>query len=132
MPSAECGTASSKQQTANNAPTGLPACACNARLCNAVTAQPSGGFHGGQPTKAPWTHPVPDRGFTVNDSRNRTKFSRWLPRHIKRPTFPSRLPVVQLDYIYSRGLSPRTLMVPQGRVWARMSDHLPLIGEFAW
>ncbi len=55
-----------------------------------------------------------------------------LPRHIKRPTFPSRLPVVQLDYIYSRGLSPRTLLVPQGRVWARMSDHLPLIGEFAW
>ncbi|ARU06859.1 endonuclease [Comamonas serinivorans] len=55
-----------------------------------------------------------------------------LPRHLKRPTFPSRLPVVQLDHIYSRGLRPGSLMVPQGKVWARMSDHLPLIGEFSW
>ena len=55
-----------------------------------------------------------------------------VPRHIKRPTFPSRLPVVQLDYIYSRGLKPCSLQVPQGKVWARMSDHLPLIGDFAW
>jgi endonuclease/exonuclease/phosphatase family metal-dependent hydrolase len=55
-----------------------------------------------------------------------------LPRHLKRPTFPSRMPVVQLDYIYSRGLRPSNLLVPQGRAWARMSDHLPLIGEFSW
>lgn len=48
----------------------------------------------------------------------------------KAPTFPSRLPVVQLDYVYARGLTPLSLYVPRGRIWARMSDHLPLIAEF--
>jgi endonuclease/exonuclease/phosphatase family metal-dependent hydrolase len=45
-------------------------------------------------------------------------------------TFPSRLPVVQLDYVYARGLTPMSLHVPRGRIWGRMSDHLPLIAEF--
>jgi endonuclease/exonuclease/phosphatase family metal-dependent hydrolase len=46
-------------------------------------------------------------------------------------TFPARLPVVQLDYIYARGLKPLGVRVPRGRIWWRMSDHLPLIAEFA-
>jgi endonuclease/exonuclease/phosphatase family metal-dependent hydrolase len=45
-------------------------------------------------------------------------------------TFPSRLPLVQLDYIYARGLKPLGVQVPRGRIWWRMSDHLPLIAEF--
>lgn len=45
-------------------------------------------------------------------------------------TFPSRLPLVQLDHIYARGLVPVGLHVPRGRIWWRMSDHLPLIAEF--
>jgi endonuclease/exonuclease/phosphatase family metal-dependent hydrolase len=45
-------------------------------------------------------------------------------------TFPSRLPVVQLDYVYARGLTPLNSHVPRGRIWGRMSDHLPLIAEF--
>jgi endonuclease/exonuclease/phosphatase family metal-dependent hydrolase len=45
-------------------------------------------------------------------------------------TFPSRLPLVQLDHVYARGLIPLGLHVPQGRIWWRMSDHLPLIAEF--
>lgn len=45
-------------------------------------------------------------------------------------TFPSRLPVVQLDHVYARGLTPTSLQVPRGRIWGRMSDHLPLIAEF--
>ena len=47
------------------------------------------------------------------------------------PTFPSRLPLVQLDYVYARGLEPLGVHVPRGRIWGRMSDHLPLIAEFA-
>lgn len=47
------------------------------------------------------------------------------------PTFPSRLPLVQLDYVYARGLAPLSVQVPRGRVWWRMSDHLPLITEFS-
>lgn len=49
---------------------------------------------------------------------------------LKTLTYPSRLPLVQLDHVYVRGLMPTGLMVPQGRIWWRMSDHLPLIAEF--
>ncbi len=45
-------------------------------------------------------------------------------------TYPSRMPVVQLDYVYARGLIPMSVEVPRGRIWWRMSDHLPLIAEF--
>jgi endonuclease/exonuclease/phosphatase family metal-dependent hydrolase len=52
--------------------------------------------------------------------------------HGRHPTFPSRLPLLQLDHVYARGLRPIGLEVPHGRNWWRMSDHLPLIAEFAW
>jgi len=42
------------------------------------------------------------------------------------PTYPSRLPMVQLDHVYARGLMPVGQMVPHGKIWQRMSDHLPL------
>jgi len=45
-------------------------------------------------------------------------------------TYPSRLPLTQLDYVYCRGLKPMGLEIPRGRIWWRMSDHLPLIAEF--
>ncbi len=46
------------------------------------------------------------------------------------PTFPSRLPLVQLDYVFGRGLQPLGVQVPSGKIWGQMSDHLPLIAEF--
>ena len=46
-------------------------------------------------------------------------------------TFPSRLPLVQLDHVLARGLDPIQATVPRGMTWARMSDHLPLITEWA-
>ncbi|MDR0458663.1 MAG: endonuclease/exonuclease/phosphatase family protein, partial [Burkholderiaceae bacterium] len=45
-------------------------------------------------------------------------------------TYPARWPIVQLDHIYARGLAPDALTVPSGRIWRRMSDHLPLIADF--
>jgi endonuclease/exonuclease/phosphatase family metal-dependent hydrolase len=45
-------------------------------------------------------------------------------------TFPSRLPLAQLDYVYARGMKPMGAEIPRGRIWWRMSDHLPLIAEF--
>lgn len=51
---------------------------------------------------------------------------------LRLPTFPARAPLLHLDRIYARGLLPLTAQVPRGRVWARMSDHLPLIGELSW
>jgi endonuclease/exonuclease/phosphatase family metal-dependent hydrolase len=46
------------------------------------------------------------------------------------PTFPSRLPLVQLDHVYARGLRMVEQQVPRGNIWGRMSDHLPLIVDF--
>ena len=46
-------------------------------------------------------------------------------------TFPARLPLAQLDFVYARGLEPVGVEIPKGRIWWRMSDHLPLIAEFA-
>ncbi|HEY1102035.1 MAG TPA: endonuclease/exonuclease/phosphatase family protein [Burkholderiaceae bacterium] len=45
-------------------------------------------------------------------------------------TYPARLPLAQLDYVYARGLQPVGVEIPRGRIWWRMSDHLPLIAEF--
>ena len=45
-------------------------------------------------------------------------------------TFPARLPLTQLDYVYARGLKPTGVEIPRGRIWWRMSDHLPLIAQF--
>jgi endonuclease/exonuclease/phosphatase family metal-dependent hydrolase len=45
-------------------------------------------------------------------------------------TYPARWPVTQLDHIYARGLAPVALTVPRERIWHRLSDHLPLIGDF--
>ncbi len=49
---------------------------------------------------------------------------------VRQATFPARFPLVQLDHVFSRGLQPMGLHVPRGRIWWRMSDHLPLIAEF--
>jgi len=46
-------------------------------------------------------------------------------------TYPSRLPVTQLDFVYGRHFEPLHCTVPRGPIWARMSDHLPLIADFA-
>ena len=48
---------------------------------------------------------------------------------LRLPTYPSRLPLLHLDRIYVRGLRLVSAHVPHGRVWSRMSDHLPLIAE---
>ena len=45
-------------------------------------------------------------------------------------TYPARLPIVQLDHVYAKGLKPLGQMVPHGKIWGRMSDHLPLLAQF--
>lgn len=51
------------------------------------------------------------------------------PHGTHQRTFPSRLPVLSLDRIYTRGLRCNWVSVPRGLTWARMSDHLPLVAE---
>ena len=43
-------------------------------------------------------------------------------------TFPARLPLLRLDRIYVRNLQHRPTQLPR-RVWAAVSDHVPLAGE---
>ena len=45
-------------------------------------------------------------------------------------TFPSKLPLLKLDYVYSRGINASTAYVLTGGQWRRLSDHLPLVVEF--
>ncbi|MEY2780348.1 MAG: hypothetical protein RL307_52 [Pseudomonadota bacterium] len=47
-------------------------------------------------------------------------------------TFPSRWPVAALDQVLARRLKPLSASAPKGKVWHRMSDHLPLIADWAW
>lgn len=48
---------------------------------------------------------------------------------VRVPTFPSIVPVLSLDRVYTRGLRCTSVMVPRGGTWARLSDHLPLVVE---
>ena len=48
----------------------------------------------------------------------------------KTNTFPARLPLVPFDHVFARGAQRMAQHVPRGRIWARMSDHLPLIADF--
>ena len=50
-------------------------------------------------------------------------------RPLQAMTFPSRVPIFAHDRVYTRGLRCCSTMVPRGSVWARMSDHLPLVAE---
>jgi endonuclease/exonuclease/phosphatase family metal-dependent hydrolase len=47
-------------------------------------------------------------------------------------TFPSSLPLVQLDHVFARHARITSSHVPHAKEWARMSDHLPLIVELEW
>lgn len=69
-----------------------------------------------------------DWGTSVQRALETTNLSVF--RGEQQATFPSRLPLVQLDYVFARGLTPLGVHVPRGRIWWRMSDHLPLIAEF--
>jgi len=46
-------------------------------------------------------------------------------------SFPSAFPVLSLDRIYFRGLTPRAALCLRGLPWKKLSDHLPLYAEFS-
>jgi endonuclease/exonuclease/phosphatase family metal-dependent hydrolase len=69
-----------------------------------------------------------DWGAKLRPAMNKLGFQDFIGA---RPlTYPSRLPLTQLDFVYARGLKPVGMEIPRGRIWWRMSDHLPLIAEF--
>jgi endonuclease/exonuclease/phosphatase family metal-dependent hydrolase len=44
-------------------------------------------------------------------------------------TFPAALPLLQLDRIYVRGFSVESAQVLHGPLWARLSDHAPIVAS---
>lgn len=69
-----------------------------------------------------------DWGAKLRPAMNAMKFKDFDGE--RQNTYPARLPLAQLDFVYARGLKPIGVHVPRGRIWWRMSDHLPLIAEF--
>ena len=69
-----------------------------------------------------------DWGTTVQRALAKTGLHAFQEKRLA--TFPARLPLVQLDYVFARGLKPVSVEVPRGSIWARMSDHLPLTANF--
>ncbi len=51
------------------------------------------------------------------------------PRKSPARTFPSAMPVLQLDRIYVRGFKVMEASVLHGASWARLSDHAPIVAE---
>ena len=51
------------------------------------------------------------------------------PRKSPARTFPSAMPVLQLDRIYVRGFEISHATVLHGASWARLSDHAPIVAE---
>ena len=49
-------------------------------------------------------------------------------RHAK--TFPAWLPILKMDRIYYRGITPISCERPSRQRWSRLSDHVPLIATF--
>jgi len=77
---------------------------------------------------------IKDMGLSLSSFATRSGVDgeeQGLIAHPKIPTFPSRLPLLQLDYVYSRGLKTKECYTPVGKHWARLSDHLPLTVELA-
>jgi endonuclease/exonuclease/phosphatase family metal-dependent hydrolase len=46
-------------------------------------------------------------------------------------SFPAWMPVLTMDRIYSRGLQLTRCQQLQGQPWRKLSDHIPLMAEFA-
>ena len=66
-----------------------------------------------------------------NQTRNALKLAHLHTFEAERLfTYPSRVPMVQLDYAFARGMKPLNVEIPRGRIWWRMSDHLPMVAEF--
>ena len=51
------------------------------------------------------------------------------PRLAPARTFPAMLPWFRLDRIYVRGFKVNTAQVMHGALWAKLSDHAPIVAE---
>jgi endonuclease/exonuclease/phosphatase family metal-dependent hydrolase len=51
------------------------------------------------------------------------------PRLAPARTFPAALPWFRLDRIYVRGFKVDNAQVMAGPIWAKLSDHAPIVAE---
>lgn len=47
-------------------------------------------------------------------------------------TFPSSFPILTLDRIYSRGMTPIKAFILKSSPWNQLSDHIPVLGDFSF
>jgi endonuclease/exonuclease/phosphatase family metal-dependent hydrolase len=77
-----------------------------------------------------WAQSALDGGNGLHKSKSKApKMLHALSGLRGHATFPSRLPMLQLDHVFARHAQIVSSHVPQEAQWARMSDHLPLIVE---
>jgi len=65
--------------------------------------------------------------FTANPGLSEA-FKRGSGRYAR--SYPSWLPMLKMDRIYSRGLETVSIEHLTGPHWRRLSDHTPLLAEF--
>jgi endonuclease/exonuclease/phosphatase family metal-dependent hydrolase len=70
---------------------------------------------------------LPSRGF---GSYLRTLSGRG-PQLQPARTFPAAMPWLRLDRIYVRGFEVESAQVLHGALWARLSDHAPIVASLA-
>lgn len=70
---------------------------------------------------------LPSRGFGSYLRRLSGRGTKIKPAR----TFPAALPWLRLDRIYVRGLSIESAQVLHGAMWARLSDHAPIVATLA-
>jgi endonuclease/exonuclease/phosphatase family metal-dependent hydrolase len=46
-------------------------------------------------------------------------------------TFPAAMPCLRLDRVYVRGFHIETAQVLHGALWAKLSDHAPIVASLA-
>ncbi|RJG05008.1 endonuclease [Noviherbaspirillum cavernae] len=68
-------------------------------------------------------HNLPSRGFGAYLHRLAGRGTKVQPAR----TFPAALPWLRLDRIYVRGFKVETAQVLHGGLWARLSDHAPIV-----
>jgi endonuclease/exonuclease/phosphatase family metal-dependent hydrolase len=70
---------------------------------------------------------LPSRGFGVYLRSLSGRGPKLKPAR----TFPAALPWLRLDRVYVRGLQIESAQVLHGPMWAKLSDHAPIVASLA-
>lgn len=82
--------------------------------------------------------PVGEQLVVAGDFNTSSVAKKWAEQRMRLqrvpqtvPTFPARMPLLQLDHVFWRRGSACAVQVPRGAPWNTLSDHLPLVVDIA-